>query len=383
MMHQRVRWAACLLLVFAAADPLRASPHIPASEDEVLAIVPAGARHTSEAARTQSAARIDVALPLAQFYIGEARVTGDQRFLGYAEGVLVPWLAHTPVAPETLVLHATILQSRHDFTQALGEIDRALAMKSDDAQGWLIRAIIERVIGQYEAAAASCNHLAGLTEPAVVTLCRAGLDALTGHLRDAYSTVAAAPVFRTLPPQARAWRYSELGEMAERLGDDAAAERWFKQGLSIAPADFYMRGAYADVLLRQHRAAETLVLLRGYEPFEPLLLRIASAHKILNDQEQSHSRDLLASAFALEEARHEGIHRREEARFWLDIENRPDLALQAAIKNWAVQREPDDIALLMRAAAAARDPRAAAPALEFIRAHRLEDARLARDGAAS
>ncbi len=349
----------------------------------MLAVVPAGARHASEAARAQSAARIDVALPLAQFYIGEARVTGDLRFLGYAEGVLAPWLARSPVAPQTLVLHATILQSRHDFTHALGELDRALAIKPDDAQAWLTRATVERVVGQYEAAAASCGHLAGLTEPAVVTLCKEALSALTGHLRDAYSTVTASPVFQTLPPQARAWRYSELGEMAERLGDDAAAEHWFKQGLGTAPEDFYIRGAYADVLLREHRPQETLALLRGYESFEPLLLRIALAHEHLQDQEQTHSRDLLASAFALEEARGEGVHRREEARFWLDIEGRPDRALQAAVKNWAVQREPDDIAILLRAAAAARDPRAAAPALEFIRGHHLEDARLDHDRATS
>jgi tetratricopeptide (TPR) repeat protein len=351
------------------------------SADEVLALVPAGARHTSEAARAQSATRIDVALPLAQFYIGEARVTGDLRFLGYAEGVLAPWLERSPVNPQALVLHATILQSRHDFNQALSELDRALALRSADAQAWLTRSTIERVIGQYPAAAASCGHLAGLTELSVVTLCQKALEALTGHLHDAYTAVATSPIFQTLPPQARAWRLSELGEMAERLGDDPAAERWFREGLKIAPEDFYMRAAYADVLLREHRAADALTLLDGYETFEPLLLRIALAHEALKDPKLAHSRELLATAFALEEARGEGVHRREEARFWLDIEARPDRALQAAVKNWETQREPDDIAILVRAAAAAQQPLAAAPAVDFIRTHALEDARLARSGA--
>ena len=55
----------------AAADP----PFEPASDSEVLAYVPAGATHTSLPQRAQAAARIDVALPLAQFYISHARNT--------------------------------------------------------------------------------------------------------------------------------------------------------------------------------------------------------------------------------------------------------------------------------------------------------------------
>ena len=95
---------------------------------------------------------------------------------------------------------------------------------------------------------------------------------------------------QALPPEARAWRYSELGEMAERLGDDPAAEHWLREGLAVAPDDFYMRAACADVLLRQGRGAETLQLLAGYESMEPMLLRIAIAHRMLHDASGSRSR---------------------------------------------------------------------------------------------
>ena len=51
-------------------------------------------------------------------------------------------------------------------------------------------------------------------------------------------------------------------------------------------------------------------------------------------------------------------------------------ALAAAQENWRVQREPDDVLILLRAAEAAHRPEVAAPVLEFLRREKLEDARL-------
>src|SRR5580658_5305964 len=87
-----------------------ASPFIPSNDSQVLAELPAGTRHAATPARDLSRSRIDVAIPLAQFYITRARATGDLRFLGYAENALDPWMKRPPVNPAVLVLHATILQ---------------------------------------------------------------------------------------------------------------------------------------------------------------------------------------------------------------------------------------------------------------------------------
>ena len=67
--------------------------------------------------------------------------------------------------------------------------------------------------------------------------------------------------------------------MAERLGRDADAEHWFSEGLQYAGDDFYTRTAYADLLLRHGRDAETLRLLGDYRSMEPMLLRVAIAEK--------------------------------------------------------------------------------------------------------
>ena len=59
-------------------------------------------------------------------------------------------------------------------------------------------------------------------------------------------------------------------------------------------------------------------------------------------------------------------HAREEARFYLEVERRPALALDRARVNWALQREVEDAQLLIDAALAAGTPEAAAPVLAWI-----------------
>jgi len=68
-----------------------------------------------------------------------------------------------------------------------------------------------------------------------------------------------------------------------------------------------------------------------------------------------------------------GLHRREEARFRLTLENDADAALGLARDNWAVQREPADLRILIEAARATRNADALKIAADWIAANRLED----------
>jgi tetratricopeptide (TPR) repeat protein len=369
-------WLVALVLVaIATSGAAPALPHVPQRDDEVLATLPRGVGHSSVELRAQAAARLDVALPLAQFYIAAARATGDLRFLGYADALLAHWRDRTPPIPAVLVLEATVLQSRHSFAAALTELDRALGAQPDDLQAWLTRATVLRVLGRYEEARSSCEHLAG-ADPVLAELCTQSLRALDGHLSSAFAAVRALPV-AAIPNAARAWRCSELGEMAARLGDSQSAASWFRAALQLAPDDVYTRAAYADLLLEGGQAAETLRLLEGYQSMEPLLLRITIAQEQLGDPRSARSRALLASAFAVEQQRGDGVHRREQARFLLDVAHEAAAALSAARENWRTQREPADALILLRAAQAAGQPGAAAPAVEFVSQHGLEDIRLA------
>ena len=372
-------WGLAVLSV-ALGLPAQAAPYVPASDGAVLADLPAGARYTDLTARRLAQGRLDVALPLAQFYIRQSRLTGDLRYLGYADAVLTPWLDRRPAVADVLVLHATVQQSRHEFDAALATLDQALRIRGDDPQALLTQATILRVLGRYAEAGASCERFSRLVEPRLATLCTQSLRALTGQLDSAYATLQGVSTQGWLEGE-KSWLCSELGEMAMRLGRDADAEHWFKQDLALAPADFYIRGAYADLLLRQGRAAEVLLLLRGQESFEPLLLRIAIAQQQLHDPGLAQSRVRLEAAFAAELQRGEAVHRREQARFLLVVQQQPQLALDAARENWRVQREPDDALVLVAAARAAGIPGVAAAALAVLR--QAGDARLAGESPAA
>jgi Tfp pilus assembly protein PilF len=364
-----------LVMVRGAHGSAPRLPYVPATDDQLLAELPLGVRHQTASVRALASTRLDIALPLAQFHIAQARSTGDLRQLGYAEAVLQPWLQQAPVPASVRVLTATIEQSRHDFGTALEQLDLALQTDPDNVQAWLTRATVLRVLGRYDQAQQACAHLAAQADSVVTGLCEQSLRGLTGHLREAYEAVQGLPQ-QGLGIELRAWRYSELGEMAVRLGQDGAAEHWWREGLQLKPDDFFVRAAYADLLLRQRRAAEAQALLSGHESMEPMLLRIVLAEQILGNRRDANDRALLASAFQVEEQRGEAVHRREQARFLLDVERAPAASLVAAQQNWQVQREPEDVLVLVRAAQAAGQPEAAAPALEFVRQRGLEDARL-------
>jgi hypothetical protein len=67
---------------------------------------------------------------------------------------------------------------------------------------------------------------------------------------------------------------------------------------------------------------------------------------------------------------------REEARFLLQVANEPEAALAVALRNWGRQKEPADARLVLEAAAASRQPRAAQPVVAFVTRSKLSDARI-------
>jgi hypothetical protein len=74
--------------------------------------------------------------------------------------------------------------------------------------------------------------------------------------------------------------------------------------------------------------------------------------------------------------RGDNSHRREQARFELDVRGNAAAALVHAQANWAAQKEPADAVLLARCALAAQQPAAAEPLREWMRTTGYHDARL-------
>jgi hypothetical protein len=194
---------------------------------------------------------------------------------------------------------------------------------------------------------------------------------MTGHAEEARRGLLSALGAGRRPERAeraqRVWALSTLAEVEQRLGLNAETASRFESALALEPRDPYTLAAYADFLLDHGDPRRVVELLSGFERIDALLLRLAIAEKQSGSAEHAKDRAAeLAARFDAARLRGDVSHRREESRFALALAGDPARALALAQANWAVQRETGDARVLLEAAAAARDRRAAAPVLAFL-----------------
>jgi len=368
-----------VLLAALAGTTLYATPHLPHDDSIVLEHVPA-------AAATQKLASLRVrvathpqdlhsAIALAQGYIAIGRAAADPRFISYAEATLAPWLQIPHPDPVVLTLTATTEQYLHRFDQALRLLDRALALDRFNGQAWLTKATILQVQGRFTEARQACRPLIQINGHLIALACLTGVNSLTGQLQASYD--ALSRVFSDDPrldTAVRVWIWDQLADMAERVGDDAAAERYFQAALVASPGDGYTQGGYADLLLRQHRPAQVLILLGDQTQQDNLLLRLAIAAKQLGSERAGALSDAFQARY--EAARCDGdfTHLREQARFLLEVRGDVRAAVELAERNWRVQREPADVRIYWEAASAADRSQDLRQLQEWIQQTHYEDA---------
>jgi hypothetical protein len=272
-------------------------------------------------------------------------------------------------------------QFSHRFDDALASLAKAHALEPASAAPLAWRAAIFMVQARYPEALAECARLAPLAEPLLGQGCKAYAQGSSGQLEAAFNDlsravhVALQPAPGVAPPSPELllWQYTRLAEMAQRLGQQVVAEKYFQKALALQVTDQFLLGAYADFLLSVGRPAEVLTLLAEWERSDILLLRLALAGQAAKDGRFDAWRRDLRDRFAAAASRGDRLHELEAARFALDIDNKPAEALALAADNYAHQKEPRDAAMLMRAALAASKPQAAQPALDWLRAARFED----------
>lgn len=366
-MNRSLSFAVVACAALLAAGGACATPYVPADDAAVLERLPEQAdsslRELKRWRRALAAAptRLELALPFARRALDAARASGDPRYLGMAQAALAPWWRDADPPAPVLLLRATLRQSQHEFDAALADLDRLLERQPGDAQARLTRATVRAVVGRADDARSDCAALEGRASALVVAACRAGAaaadESTTGApARGVDAELGAALAASRDPAGVRAWATTLAAERAARRGDAVAAERHFVAARALDPDDAYLRGTFADFLLDAGRPRDALAVVAGAERNDALLLRIALAERALPEARADflRHRTALADRFAAARARGDVVHRREEARFRLDIEGDAAGALALARANAAVQREPADLALLARAEAAVR-----------------------------
>lgn len=357
------------------------TPFTPATDAEVVERLPSRSgdpalRHL-ESMRRQLAAQPDNAalrLEIARRYFDLAMAQGDPRYVGYAAAAIRPLAESASSQPAYWLLHGLIAQYGHDFDGALASLARASALdpRAVDPIAW--RAAIYMVRARYPEALAECSRLAPLAQPLMTLGCTAYAQAASGQLANAYARLRQAVADAgSIEPGLALWLHTRLAEMAVRLQQPAQAEMHFRLALKQGLTDQFLLGAYTDFLLQQGRPGEVIQLLSSWERSDILLLRLALAGKASGHPRSADWAGQLRERFAAAARRGDKLHEQEAARFALEIENQPARALELARHNYQAQKEPRDAQVLMRAALAAGQPKAAQPALDWLRSSGYED----------
>ncbi len=359
--------------------PYRA-PYTPTADDEVLQQVPAASDPEvlqMKVLRDQldrDGSNLRIAHQLARAYIEFGRQVGDAHYMGYAEAVLRPWQTQPSPPSEVLIDGATILQFRHQFTEARQQLKRALTKDPNNAQGWLTLATVDMVQGEYESAVDACSKVAVTGGLTVGLVCTGNLRSYLGHADQSMTLLTQIEATASgQPPTFVSWVHGLLAETSERLGDWHQAEVHYRKALALTPKDNFLLTAYADFLLDRNRPAEVIPLLRYSVQSDTAFLRLALAKAALRSPDLPLYTWIMEARFEALAQRGDDYFGREQVRFALHLKHDPRAALMLALRNWQVQRAPWDVRVFLEAALEAQDPEAAAPVLRFLRQTKLQD----------
>ena len=377
--YQRAFCTAWVLCGALLAPTAQSVPRTPVDDATVIEKLPfrAGDSRARELETLRASARKSpgdaaAAAALAQAYFDMAQARSDPRYVGYADAV-VSQFEHK-LSIDLLVIRGMLYQYRHDFDKALVDFAAALAQDPERAGAHAWRGAIYLVEAQYENARKECAALLKLQRPVLHGGCSGLVQAYTGQLNPAYATLQQALALARYDDQ-RLWLLTRLGEVSAWLGQNARAERHYRDALALGLDDGYMLAAWSDFLLDNKRPAEVLKLLSAWEASDPLLLRLAEAEALLRMPAAKAHVQALDDRFAAAKLRGDTTHRAEEARFQLRLRKNSTLAVQLAAANYEVQKEPRDLRVLLEAALAAHDTAAAKPGRDWLQSTGFEDAR--------
>ena len=358
-----------------------AAPYVPAEDATVLERLPVRpgdpvARELRQlrAELTSNPRKRDTAVRLAERYFVLASSEGDPRYVGYAQAALKPWW-DLPAPPlDALVMRAILKQYSHDFSGAMQDLEAATREDANNARAWSWRAAIHMVQADYEKAQEDCLALQKLESELYAVGCVAYLDGTTGKAAAAHRALSAAFARNAdAPPEVKVWVLTRLAEMALRKGDVKQAEEHFRAAYFEPINDQFLLAAYADFLLDRGRPDEVIPLLVDWVKSDILLLRLALAEQALKAPKAREHIEALRSRFDAAALRGDKLHQQEEARFNLYLLGNKEKALALAQENWKLQREPRDARILLEAALAMKDPKAAQAALDWLERSGHED----------
>lgn len=319
-----------------------------------------------------------LAFKVARAYYELAGEEGDPRYIGYAHAALAPWATGGDAPVDILYMQGKLLQWRHDYAPALELFGRVLQREPGHYDTLSGRSAVLTVLADYAGARRDCEQMRARETDLYWTSCLAYIDGQTGQAAAAEQRMAGLLAGDPgMGSAGQLWLLTRLADLAARLGRPADAERHYRRALALGVTSQFLLANYGDFLIDEKRYADAVALLRDWTRADVLLLRLTLAEQALGAPEFAAHAQILRQRFAAAALRDDTLHRQEESRFQLRVERNPARALDLAVANWAIQREPYDARILLEAAVAAGRRDAARPVLDWLAQSRHEDPQLA------
>ena len=368
-----------LVLIMATDVLAQREPVTPDSDDEVLVVLPqvflANRNELSELRERLNSNPDDPKLSadVASRYLAMGNRTGEPRYYGYARAAISNWW-ETDATAAVLKIRAKLKEKDHLYDDALADLQLAVKQSPDDAQALIEIGNIYRVKGKYAEAMKIGDRLQSIAGEIPAALCRAPVMAQTGNAQEAYDLLSKIlPEAKEKFPSTVQFILTIRAEIADALGRSSEVKEHFTDGLARDAGDTYLLRGYGDFLLDQGKPAEALTLLREHTNDTGAMLRAAIAARESGEMKLANQwTEELETRF--EEIRLRGAlpHGRFESRLELKLKDDPKTALKIALENWQKQKEVRDSRHVLEAAIAAKDPAAAKPVVEFLKANRNE-----------
>jgi hypothetical protein len=255
---------------------------------------------------------------------------------------------------------AQLMQHRHAFDDALHLLDALLAENGRAVDARLMRAQILVQQLRPREAMQDCVALQSRVSLVIFATCTAQARAGLGDLRGAYALLRVA-LAQAASTQARnngdvdtgavrSWSTGVAGELAQRLGDEAAAGSWYEEAWRSSSDSHFARMNYADWLLARQRHAEAASVVASYRSPADRLRQVL-AQRDANTTEAAR----LRLAWSEATARGENAHLLDLARYTWELTPYRREALIQARAAFAQRHDADSARWLFQMAQTLND----------------------------
>lgn len=312
------------------------SPRAPGTSRESLAATIAAA----EAQLRVDPRDIAAAVRLADALLRQARVLSNPGLAIRAEIALRKALTLQPARYDARRMLATVLLSQHKFREAIREAEACQQIRPGDPWAFGVIGDAHLELGNYDAAIAAFDRMAGLRPDAAAYARLSYVRELQGNLEGAVGLMTMA-LEATGPndPESVAWHHAQLGHLHMAQGRLADAARDYAHADYVFPDHPFAIEGQARVAAANGRHAEALALAEraiAAAPSPSLLAFSAQELRALGRGAEADRAETLAEAAWRTDAP-------EPARLALFLADRGQKLDEAVSLAEAANRERDDI----------------------------------------